>query len=85
MYCFSCKCATHHQLGVRQSLSDPPRSFLAQSASLCARHALCSLLRSFLSQVNLWEAENAVQARYSLHQLQYLSAIIDTSAAKVGY
>lgn len=35
-------------------------------------------------QVNLWEAENAVQARYSLHQLQYLSAIIDTSAAKVS-
>ena len=36
-------------------------------------------------QVNLWEAENAVQARYSLHQLQYLAAIIDTSAAKVGW
>lgn len=33
----------------------------------------------------LWEAQHAVQARYSLSQLQYLNAIIDTSAAKAAH
>lgn len=36
----------------------------------------------FNYSVNLWEAQNAIQPRYSLHQLQYLNAIIDTSATK---
>ena len=36
----------------------------------------------FSLSVALWEAVNAVQARHSLHQLQYLSAIVDTSRAK---
>ncbi|PSC73293.1 SET domain-containing [Micractinium conductrix] len=42
-------------------------------------------LSVFNYSVALWEAENAVQARYSLHQLQYLSAIVDTSAAKATH
>ncbi|KAL4434829.1 hypothetical protein ABPG77_005356 [Micractinium sp. CCAP 211/92] len=39
----------------------------------------------FNYSVALWEAENAIQGRYSLHQLQYLNAIIDTSAAKATH
>lgn len=62
----------------RAAAATPPARLLAPTSPSCARH-------HSRPQVALWEAENAVQARYSLHQLQYLNAIIDTSAAKATH
>lgn len=63
----------------------PPRpaDSLAPLINLALRRG--DALGVFNYSVALWEAENAIQGRYSLHQLQYLNAIIDTSAAKATH
>lgn len=61
----------------------PAADSLAPLINLALRRG--DALGVFNYSVALWEAENAIQGRYSLHQLQYLNAIIDTSAAKATH